>query len=396
MSASALVTSSLLLQALQPQQTGANWFEAAHQANIAWDDLAVRAIAFGLAPQLHHRLQQWDMTLPGHAAAKLLVTHRAQEKRYQAIHAQLGELLSACAARELHPIVLKGAHLAALVYATPALRPMNDIDILFPPGELTAAEALLSDLAYGGKHKSAEMGAGVSKHTSTFRRAGEQGATPNPYLSADSGRMVEPHSSLEESWFGLKVDITPGVRERAIPVTLAGQPAQVLAPDDLLLHICVHFCFHLIQGAPAMVQLTDVLAITQAGGIHWPTFCQQAITKRAAPYALASLSLGQKLLSAPVPAEVLTQLRQATPRPLRQRIDNLGLADVLKRTQQKPLTSLGQRIRRGWQDRAETARWAQDWRGRVAVWRTALAVSKTDTGQLLQKRMQGTKNEEND
>lgn len=393
MSASALVTSSLLLQALQPQQTGTDWFNAAQQAEIAWDDLAVRAIAFGLAPQLHYRLQQWGLTLPGHAAAKLLVTYRAQEKRYQAINTQLGELLSACTQHALHPIALKGAHLAALIYPAPALRPMNDIDILFPSDELTAAERLLRDLAYDGKHKSAEMGAGVSKHTSTFRRAGEQGATPNPYLSADSGRMVEPHTSLEESWFGLKVDITPGVRERAIPVTLAGQPAQVLAPDDLLLHICVHFCFHLIQGAPAMVQLTDVLAITQVEAIDWSAFCHQAITRRAAPYALASLSLGQKLLCAPVPSQVLAQLRLATPRLLRDRIDNLGLADVLQRTQQKPLTNLGQRIRRGFQDRAETARWAQDWRGRVAVWRTALAVNKTDTGQLLHQKLQVSSNQ---
>ncbi len=137
-----------------------------------------------------------------------------------------------------------------------------------------------------------------------------------------------------------------------------------------------------------MVQLTDVLAITQAGGIHWPTFCQRATEKRAAPYALASLLLGQKLLAAPVPPDVLEPLRRATPRLLRQRIENLGLADVLKRTQQKPLITLGQRLRRGWQDRAETARWAQDWRGRVAVWRTALNVGKTDTGQLLQQKLQ--------
>src|SRR5690606_514878 len=152
--------------------------------------------------------------------------------RYQAICEQLAELLAGCANHSLHPIVLKGAHLAALVYATPALRPMNDIDILFPPAELPRAEALLTDLAYAGKHKASEMGAGVTKHTSTFRREGEEGATPNPYLSANSGRMVEPHTSLEESWFGLKVDITPGVRDRAVPVTLAGQPAHVLAPED--------------------------------------------------------------------------------------------------------------------------------------------------------------------
>jgi hypothetical protein len=68
---------------------------------------------------------------------------------------------------------------------------------------------------------------------------------------------------------------------------------------------------------------------------------------------------------------------------LRNRIAALGLADVLKRTQQKPLTSLLQRLRRGLADRAETARWAADWRGRWQVWQTMLDITKTDTGRML-------------
>jgi hypothetical protein len=263
---------------------------------------------------------------------------------------------------------------------------MNDIDLLFPAEQVSTAEAILTELGYGGKHKSAELGPGVTKHTSTFRRDTADPNTPNPYLSAQADRMIEPHTSLEESWFGLKVDITPGVYERAVTARLGQHDCLVLAQEDLLLHLCVHFCFHLIMGAPSMVQFTDLLAVTQTADISWPILIQRARARRATPYVLAALTLAHKLLAAPVPADALSQLAQYTPKPLRQHITQLGLDNILQRTQQKPLTTMRQRLWRGLQDRAETARWAADWQGRWQVWRTALEITKTDTGQMLLKR----------
>jgi hypothetical protein len=260
---------------------------------------------------------------------------------------------------------------------------MNDIDLLFTPDELPAAEMMLEALGYGGKHKSAELGPGVTKHTSTYRRTTALAATPNPYLSADADRTVEPHTSLEESWFGLKVDITPGMRDRAVEADLGGYIGRVLACEDLLLHLCVHFCFHLIMGAPSMVQLADLLAVTQAGDVDWPVFTDRAAAHRAAPFALAGVTLAHKLLGAPVPDTAISNLARATPRPLQDRISRLGLADILRRMQQKPLTTIRQRIRRGFSDRAETARWAPDWRSRWQVWLTALRIDRTDTGRML-------------
>jgi hypothetical protein len=260
---------------------------------------------------------------------------------------------------------------------------MNDIDLLFTLDELPQAESILGSLGYGGKYKSASLGAGVTKHTATFRRDTASGSTPNPYLSADADRMIEPHSSLEESWFGLRVDITPGVRERAIEVQLAGQPCRVLAAEDLVLHLCVHFCFHLIMGAPSMVQLVDLLVVSQRARVNWDTVATRALASRSAPFALAALTLARTLLDAPVPDEALNKLALATPDPLRQRISGLGLADVLKRTQQKPLTTLRQRLARGLADRSETASWAPDLRGRWQVWSTAFNFFATDTGQML-------------
>ncbi len=380
-------TTQQLLDVLRPQQQPDTWLHQSQQ--LHWDDFVVRAIAFGVAPQVYARLKEWEAKIPAKATAKLAVTHKAQTQRSEAIYAQLAQVLAACTRANLNPVALKGVHLAACYYATPALRPMNDIDLLFTPDELPQAEIVLLELGYGGKHKSAETGARVTKHTSTFRREETKtsSATPNPYLSASLDRTVEPHSSLEESWFGLRADMTPGIRDRLDTAVLSPNtpPCHVLNPTDLLHHICLHFCFHLIQGAPSFVQLTDLLVISQANKVDWELSLQRIEESRTAGYVLAALSLAQKLVGAPVPEGVLLHLAEKTPARLRQRITQMDLAYVLRRTQQKPLVTLGDRLRRGIKDRVEIARWAPTLGEKWRVWQTAVQFSRTDTAQMLRK-----------
>ena len=78
--------------------------------------------------------------------------------------------------------------------------------------------------------------------------------------------MVEPHGSLEESWFGLKVDVTPGVWARAVPVLVYGQPAYRLSTSDMILHLAVHAAFHVIMGASVFVQLYDIGRVVETWG----------------------------------------------------------------------------------------------------------------------------------
>ncbi|WP_420642950.1 nucleotidyltransferase family protein [Candidatus Leptofilum sp.] len=384
----AILTTQHLLDALRPQQQPDRWTQQA--TSLDWGDFAVRAIAFGLAPQVYAQLKAWEVTIPAKAMAKLAITHKAQAKRSEAIYAQLAQVLAATTAANLQPVALKGVHLAACYYAEPALRPMNDIDLLFTPDELPQAEKLLLDLGYGGKHKSAETGARVTKHISTYRRedASNGNTTPNPYLSASLDRTIEPHSSLEESWFGLKVDMTPGIRDRLETAVLTpNAPAcHVLNPTDLLHHICLHFSFHLIQGAPSFMQLTDLLVITQADEVVWDTFLQRVAEAKSTGYVLAALTLAQKLVGAPVPANVLAKLAENTPPTLRRRIAQMDLAYVLRRTQQKPLVTLSDRLRRGIKDRIEIARWAPTLGEKWRVWQTAVQFTRTDTAQMLKKR----------
>lgn len=348
------------------------------------DDLVVTALALGLAPLLHYRLEQAGRALADpRAQARLAFIRQAEATRHDARQAQLGEVLARLPAP---PVVLKGAYLAECVYPAAGLRPMNDIDLLFRPEELASASEVLHALGYGAKEKPPDEGAGITKHTSTFRRSDGAMPTPNPYLSGDPSRMIEPHRSLEESWFGLRCDLTPGMWARSRPQTLAGQPARVLCPADALLHLCVHLTFHLVQRSPAFVQLADLVVFTERVPIDWDDFLARVRDLRASGYAYAAARLAVNVLEAPFPPEVVQKLADASLPAVRRAANTLSLADVVRRTQVAPLRTLGQRLARGVTDRAETARWAHSTGEWLRVWGTLVAVGKTDTWKMIRRR----------
>jgi hypothetical protein len=354
-----------------------------------WNNIVVTAIAIGLAPLLHWRLTQLPVTVTPLVRAKLALTCQAHAQRNEAIAAQLAELLTAFAQRRIEVMVLKGALLAPSAYPEAALRPMNDIDLLFRPADLPKIGAVLESLGYAGKHKDSKSGPGITKHLSTYRRTGTAGDTPNPYLSAGNDRMVEPHGSLEESWFGLKVDISPGVWERALPLTLHGQPAYRLSTSDLLIHLAVHAAFHVIMGAPVFVQLYDIGRVieTWSAELNWAQVLTLTRQVKAEAFVFAGFNWAKKLYGSPIPDSVLAALESECSAQLVAYVQALDAPGIFKRTQHPPLTTLPQRLKRGILDRREAARWAGSLGQKWKIWQTALAFYNTDTANLLTKRL---------
>lgn len=382
---SALTTLDQLMAALRAGPAATAGLERLASGLADLDELVVTALALGLAPLLHYRLEQAGCSLPDpRAQAKLSFIRQAEAARHITRQAQLAEVL---ALLPTPPIVLKGAYLAERVYPAPGLRPMNDIDLLFQPADLPAVAAVLHRLGYGSKEKSAEEGPGITKHVSTFQRASASSgpATPNPYLSADGSRMIEPHRSLEEAWFGLRCDLTPGMWERSQLTTLAGQPARVLCPPDAMLHLAVHLTYHLIQRSPSFVQLADLAVFAERVPVDWDDFLLRARALRASGYAYAALRLAVEVLAAPIPPAPIQALRSDSPRSVRQVADTLSLAYVMRRTQAAPLRTVRQRLARGVTDRAETSRWAHSPAEWLRIWGTLVDVTKTDTWKLIRR-----------
>ncbi|MCB0164798.1 MAG: nucleotidyltransferase family protein, partial [Anaerolineae bacterium] len=223
----------------------------------------------------------------------------------------------------------------------------------------------------------------------TYRRAGNEGSTPNPFLSTEADRMVEPHISLEEAWFGLKVDITPGVWDRAVPIDLNHQPAFRLSTTDLLIHLAVHATFHVIMGSSVFLQLYDIGQVLQvwAEEIKWPELLHRVRQSEAQPFVYAGFYWAKSLYNAPIPESSLAALEQDCSPALVGYVRSLDAAGLLERTQHPPLVTLQQRLQRGILDRKEAARWAGSFNAKWQVWQTALTFHKTDTMNLLKQRL---------
>lgn len=359
---------------------------------LSWNDIVVNAIVVGLAPMLHQRLYDAAIEVPAPAMAKLHVTRQATGQRNAAIQQQLAEIVPAMETAGVRTLVLKGAYLSPSVYPSPDLRGMSDIDLLFQPHELPAAERVLESLGYEGKHKAADSGPGITKHTSTYKRPSPTASTPNPYLSTAADRHVDPHGSLEECWFGLCTDMTPGVWARAQGYHVQATPAWALSPDDLYLHVTIHLIYHLLMGKPSFVQLYDVLTVNQhfAGTLDWDWLIERAVEIDAAAFLAAGNQLASVMLGASVPGDAQARLLRTVPAGLADYITQLDAEAFMTLSQRPPLTTWSQRLRRGVSERRATARWATTWSGKWAVWRTALAVTRTDTGQLLARRLRLT------
>jgi hypothetical protein len=137
--------------------------------------------------------------------------------------------------------------------------------------------------------------------------------------------------------------------------------------------------------AAVFVQLYDLgqVLTTWPSQLDWDTFLTHTRRASAQPFAYAALVWANKLFGTTMPQVPLQTLRSETSAGLVRYIDALDANDLFNRSQQPPLVSLKQRLRRGFSDRAEAARWAATWGQKWKIWQTALAIHKTDTASLL-------------
>ncbi len=227
--------------------------------------------------------------------------------------ARLGAVLRVLRGNGIDVIVCKGVHLANAAYFDPLARSMADADLLLHEPDLPRAVALLSqdgfatvrdcvgrDAFYARHHHLAPMDKGG------FRMELHRHLFPPPWASA------------------LPVD---GLWARAEQAEIAGCRVRVLAPEDLVIHICVHA----VVGEPfhhGLRPLCDLAAVIGRFGdaLDW-----RALTARARvapldrPVSLA-LSSAQRLLGVHVPPEVLAQLNARVPGDLANTTDALILA----------------------------------------------------------------------
>lgn len=279
---------SLLLpgaaDALAPQ------FTALTAAEWAW--LATEAGRHGLAPLLYANLQPLQLDQPAASAlATLRAAYKQSSLRAMQREGELRRILDALAARNISPVVFKGAVLAYTLYPTPGCRPMCDIDLWVTHAEMPAAIVALEALGYR-LHEKADR-----PHALTQATDGEVQMFP-----AQPGQgLVELHWGVfAGEWLARTTAIDrASVRERIAPISLSGRAAWTLAPEDALIQLAVHMGINHQMSVNALRSLVDIALLVQRQPIDWAVVVARARIWRVAAVTGLTLALTHACFNLP-------------------------------------------------------------------------------------------------
>ena len=283
----------------------ATWREAA--AVIPdWNRLVAAARSERVVPLLAHAIERGQLAPacpPADARSALRREYLAAAAKAAILGDEAARLLSTFARAGLPVIALKGLALAETIYPNPALRPMEDLDLLVRTDDLPAAVRLLAEAGYREAwhgfpdFQRADGLVDVDLHTALLH----EGEIPT--------RLAAQAIETEALWAA------------AQPATIAGEAGLVLSPAHQLFHLCLHLCYHhalsgLLRHADILALVArhpDLLTVDRLG----PLVATRA-GRRAVYHALASC---ERRLGWVLPAELLDMLRPLDRSWLEKRLD---------------------------------------------------------------------------
>jgi hypothetical protein len=260
-----------------------------------WDVLIAESDRYRVAPLLYHRLRTFhsNMPIPANVMTMLRRIYLQSARRGMHLYHELGKVLGLLRHANIPVIVLKGAHLAELVYGNIALRPMGDVDVLVHMDDLMRVEAALLGMGYAPTERHRQ----VTKDTWHFI-----------YVSPKTGLTVEVHWTFLPSMYHLKIDID-GQWERSRQAIIAGVEVSVLCPEDLLLYLCLHTSKHLFK--MGLKPLYDIFETIRYYGkeIDWKQVQLRSEQSGEAKCVYLTFRLAEELLGASVPDDLMSAIK---------------------------------------------------------------------------------------
>lgn len=260
-----------------------------------WQEFAGLAHGFQLGPVLFRRLQAdfEGVGAPASVLNRLRDDYLRSFARSVFLDRELGRILGSLSEHRIPVIVLKGACLAGLVYPESALRLMGDVDLLVKKGDLGTIDRAFKDLDYRGL----DFADPAPGDTNEFHYRHEQ-----------TGLPVEIHWDLLAPIYPFPID-TGTLWESAVPRKISGGDALILAPEDLLLHVCLHASIHMF--AAGLRDIYDIARLVehQGASFDWPRLADRARRWLVSKGVFLALLLARRLLEAEIPEPALSGLR---------------------------------------------------------------------------------------
>jgi len=245
--------------------------------------------SYRLLPLIYRRLS--DRKVAFAEMDQLRGLYRRAFYSNQCLFGWLARLIEALSAEGLDCLVLKGVPLALSYYASPALRPMDDADLMVRVEDAARAMDLVVELGWRPVQRDPWRLIPL-RHATDFQRAGGE------ELDLHWRALLESGASEEDEAFW----------RDAVPLSIGSACCLTLSPTHQLLHTCLHGAVW--NPVAPLRWLTDALQICQtaADQIDWSELCTRARARAAVLPVRETLRYVADELGGPVPEAALDQL----------------------------------------------------------------------------------------
>lgn len=231
--------------------------------------------------------------LPADVSQRLYQSYLESARRSLFLSASLAELSGQFEAANIPLIALKGPPLAESLYGDAALRQSFDLDLLLQPADIAAALALVRRSGYE-----------LPPHLERLPLERLLGLDCEVTLHSRRGAPIELHWAMAPDDYPFRFDAGLLWRSRQA-AQIAGQVIQVLAPECLLMYLCVHGAKHAWS---RLHWLGDVARLVEKG-VEWPAALALAAETRCERPFLLGLLLAHDLLDTVVPDHLVQRAR---------------------------------------------------------------------------------------
>jgi hypothetical protein len=263
-----------------------------------WNQVFDLSKEHGVTPQLYDRISTQFSTcaIPPGVMLKLRAAYLANAAQNVRLYHELGQILGTLRKEKIAVVVLKGAHLAEVVYGNIALRTMIDLDLLVHKSDLARTAASLLELGYSF-HGCHDIDACCRKHHHL------------PAFVRPGATCIEVHWAISPPTSPFTIDVA-GLWERARPSVIAGTETLVLSTEDLLLHLCIHASHNHEGFVLGLRPICDVSAtiLRHRHEIDWERLRIRAREWGVGNCVCLTLRLARELLHVPVPEDLLGSL----------------------------------------------------------------------------------------
>lgn len=275
---------------------------------LDWDYIVECSMRHGISPLLYWNLKRIDdgKDVPAEVMTKLRKQYYGNAAWNMLHYDELSKILIAFNDVGIDVIVLKGAFLAETVYKNIGLRPMGDVDLLIKKGDLQKTENELVQLRYTPDNIYP-----TKWHEKLYTQWQTEQAEEIQFRKYDKHVKIDVHWDIQSPSSPFQIDINK-FWENAQPVKIANVETLVFAPEDLLLHLCLHMERHLVNiGTIQFKGYADIAEVIRhyEGKINWKYLVQSSKNYGIEEPIYQSLYLVNKYLGAFLPVEVLKDLK---------------------------------------------------------------------------------------